>query len=175
MLLIILTYLLYIALLFFIVANFNYNILVKYIVKVVPASLTCFTTMSSLITIALTINAAKKNTVAFDISRLVISATANIHMVGLVINIPLMALSILTSFGYALPTLAGYSNFTFYFVLAQFAIAGALGFGILVMIHLLEKYLGFTGEMSALITTLYILFDSAETSANVLVTLVSKI
>lgn len=36
------------------------------------------------------------------------------------------------------------------------------------MIPLLENYLGFTGEMSALIITIYILFDAAETSANIL-------
>ena len=75
---------------------------------------------------------------------------------------------------------AFFTWFAFYFVLMQFAAAGAPGCGILLMIPLLENYLGFTGEMSALITTLYILFDSAETSANVLgnsvlVIMISKI
>jgi Na+/H+-dicarboxylate symporter len=53
-------------------------------------------------------------------------------------------------------------------VAAQFAIAAVPGGGILVMLPLLETHLGFSGEMSALITALYILFDPAVTIMNVL-------
>lgn len=168
MLLIILTYIIYISLLFAIVAGFNFSLWQKYIKNVIPAALTGFSTMSSLVSMPLTINAAEQNTNDPDISRLVIPATVNIHMIGLAINIPLMALSILLSFGYELPTFAVYNKFVCYFILMQFAVAAAPGCGILLMIPLLETYLGFTGEMSALITTLYIIFDPAETSANVL-------
>lgn len=168
MLLIILTYIIYITLLFAIVAGFNFSLWQKYIKNVIPAALTGFSTMSSLVAMPLTISAAEQNTNDSEISRLVIPATVNIHMIGLAINIPLMALSILLSFGHELPTFAVYNKFACYFILMQFAAAAAPGCGILLMIPLLETYLGFTGEMSALITTLYIIFDPAETSANVL-------
>ena len=179
-LLIILTYLVYIAFLFAVAANFNFVLWKKYIKNVISPALTGFSTMSSLATMPLTINAAEKNTGDSDISHVVIPATVNIHMIGLAINIPLMALSILLNFGYELPTFIAYSTFAFYFVLTQFAGAGAPGCGILLMIPLLESYFGFTGEMSAFIIALYILFDAAETSANVLgnsvlVIIVSKI
>ena len=95
MLLIILTYLIYIAFLLAIVSNFNFYLWLKYIKNLIPAALTGFSTMSSIVTMPLTIDAAVKNTGDSDISRLVIPATVNIHMLGLAINIPLMALSIL--------------------------------------------------------------------------------
>jgi len=180
MLLIILTYIFYITLLFAIVANFNFILWKKYLKNVLPAGLTGFSTMSSLVAMPLTIKAAEKNTEDPDISHLVIPATVNIHMIGFAINVPLMALSILLSFGYELPTFELYSKFAYFFILTQFAAAAAPGCGILLMIPLLETHLGFTGEMSALITTLYIIFDPAETSANilgnsVLVIMISKI
>lgn len=168
MLLISITYLFYIAFLFAFIANFNLYVWIKYIKNVIPVAVTGFTTMSSLATMPVTITAAEKNTEDPNIARLIIPITANIHMIGLAINIPIMALSILLSFGHELPTFRVYCTFAFYFILTQFAGAGAPGCGILLMIPLLETYLGFTGEMSALIIVLYILFDAAETSANVL-------
>lgn len=57
--------------------------------------------------------------------------------------------------------------FTFYFVLAKFSVAAIPGGGIIVMLPILEGYLGFNGEMMSLITALYILFDPVITCANV--------
>jgi len=168
MLLISFTYLFYIGFLFAVIANFNFHLWIKYIQNVIPVAVTGFSTMSSLVTMPITINAAEKNTADPNIVRLIIPITANVHMIGLAINIPIMALSILLSFGYELPTLVTYCTFAFHFVFTQFAGAGVPGCGILLMIPLLETYLGFTGEMSALIIILYVLFDAAETSANVL-------
>lgn len=180
MLLISFTYLLYIAFLFAVIANFNLHVWVQYIKNVIPVAVAGFSTMSSLATMPITISAAEKNTDDPNIARLIIPITANIHMIGLAINIPIMALSILLGFGHELPFFAVYCTFAFYFILTQFAGAGGPGCGILLMIPLLETYLGFTREMSALIIVLYILFDAAETSANVLgnsalVIIISKI
>ncbi len=168
MMLIILTYILYITLLFAIVAKFKFYLWWQYIKNTLPAAIVGFFTMSSLIAIPLTINAAVKNTNSQDFSRLIIPITVNIHTIGLAINIPLIALSISSNFGFKLPDFVTYNEFAFYFVLAQFGIAAAPGCGILLMIPLLEKYLGFTDNMSVLITAIYILFDPAETSANIL-------
>ena len=124
--------------------------------------------MSSLATLPVTLNAAEKNTGAIDISRAVIPATVNIHMVGVSIAIPLIALTILLGYGHPLPSFNHYCVFALNFVIAQLAVAAVPGGAILVMIPTLETYLGFTGEMSALITALYILFDPAVTISNVL-------
>ncbi len=124
--------------------------------------------MSSLATMPVTISAAEKNTGNVNISRVVIPATVNVHMVGVSIAIPLMAFSILLNFGYPLPNFYDYCLFALYFVITQFTVAAIPGGGILVMIPILESQLGFTPEMSALITILYILFDPAITITNVL-------
>ena len=66
------------------------------------------------------------------------------------------------------PSLLNYMIFALYFVLAKFSVAAVPGGGILVMLPILEKYLGFNSDMMSLITALYILFDPVITCANVL-------
>ena len=166
--LIILTYVIYVIILFLMVAKFNFYLCYQYIKNTIPAVITGFATMSSLVAMPLTLDAAEKNTGSSSLSHLVIPTTVNIHTIGLAINIPLIALSMLLSFGYELPSFDIYLEFAFYFILAQFGIAAAPGCGILLMVPLLESYLGFTNDMSALIVTIYILFDPAETSTNIL-------
>jgi Na+/H+-dicarboxylate symporter len=61
-----------------------------------------------------------------------------------------------------------YLIFAFHFVIAKFSVAAIPGGGIIVMIPILEKYLGFNSDMSSLITALYILFDPIITGINVL-------
>ena len=62
----------------------------------------------------------------------------------------------------------GYLIFACYFVMAKFSVAAVPGGGILVMLPILERYLGFDATMLSLITALYILFDPIITCANVL-------
>ena len=75
---------------------------------------------------------------------------------------------LMKSFGVAEPGLLNYLIFAGYFVLAKFSVAAVPGGGILVMLPILERYLGFDPVMLSLITALYILFDPIVTSANVL-------
>ena len=72
------------------------------------------------------------------------------------------------NFGVEEPSFYSYIGFTVYFVLAKFSVAAIPGGGILVMLPILERYLGFDGAMTSLITALYILFDPVITCANVL-------
>lgn len=174
------TYIFYLSFLFAVIANFNIKLWVSYIKNIIPAALTGFYTMSSLVTMPITMMSIEKNIENPGMVRLVIPIATNIHMIGLAINIPIMALIILLSYGYELPIFTIYLIFSFHFALMQFAAAGAPGCGVLLMLPLLEKYLGFTDEMSALIVAIYILFDATETSANVignsaLVVVLSKI
>lgn len=168
LLLITVTYVLYLLLVFAVAANFKLNRLAQYLKNIMPVALMGMSTMSSLATMPVTLAAAESNTKNSDLARAVIPATVNIHMVGASIAIPLMALSILMSFGYGTPMLTDYCWFALYFVLAQFTAAAVPGGSILVMLPLLESHFGFTAEMSVLITALYILFDPIITIANVL-------
>lgn len=74
----------------------------------------------------------------------------------------------LKNYGIDEPSFINYLLFAFYFVLAKFSVAAVPGGGILVMLPILESYLGFNAEMMSLITALYILFDPVITSSNVL-------
>jgi len=177
---ILVTYMVYLALIFAVVASFNFKRWLEYIKNVLPAALMGLSTMSSLATMPVTLKAAEKNTGDLDISRSTIPATVNIHLIGVSIAIPFMALAILSSFGYEFPKFTFFSRFAFDFVLAQFSIAAVPGGGIYVMLPLLEEHFAFSAEMSGLITALYILFDPFVTVANVLgnsglVIMISKI
>lgn len=168
LLIILVTYFCYLVFLFGLAARFNPTRWAALLKSMIPVMLTGFSTMSSLATMPVTLSAAEKNTGNIDIARVVIPATVNVHMVGVAIAIPLMAFAILSSFGYPLPNFPEFCLFAIYFVLAQFTIAAVPGGGILVMLPILESHFGFTGEMCALITALYILFDPAITITNVL-------
>jgi Na+/H+-dicarboxylate symporter len=89
-------------------------------------------------------------------------------MTGDSLAIPIMAIAILFSLGQPLPTFEQYCLFSVFFVLCRFAVAAVPGGGILIILPILESYLGFSPEMSALITTIFILFDPFATAVNVI-------
>jgi len=136
--------------------------------NILPAALAGFTTMSSAAVMPLTIMGAEQNAKNKKLSKSVIPLTVNIHLVGDCIAIPIFAYAVLKSFGMPAPELMQYIIFVMYFVIAKFSVAAIPGGGIIVMLPILEGYLGFNGEMLSLITALYILFDPVITSANVL-------
>jgi Na+/H+-dicarboxylate symporter len=72
------------------------------------------------------------------------------------------------NFGIPEPAFFTYLVFALYFVMTKFSVAAIPGGGIIVMLPILESQLGFTTEMSSLITALYILFDPVITCANIL-------
>jgi Na+/H+-dicarboxylate symporter len=133
-----------------------------------PAVISGFTTMSSAASMPLTIIGVENNAKNKEVARVVVPSTVNIHLIGDCFAIPIFAYAILKSFGMSEPTLMNYLIFTFYFVLAKFSVAAIPGGGIIVMLPILERYLGFNAEMMSLITALYILFDPVITCANVL-------
>lgn len=152
-----------------IAASFLYNISYKTIIKNTVASvITAFSTMSSSAALPFTIEAARKNTGNKIISDLVMPTTMNIHMIGDSICIPIMAVIILRTFGFAPPELYQYGIFIFAFIITKFSGAGLPSGSIIVMIPVLENNLGFTPEMIGLITTFYMITDPIITSANVI-------
>lgn len=160
--------LIYIVIMFFIAAQFNIKVCLQYLKNVIPVGILGFSTMSSMATMPATLNAAEKNTENPPIARAVIPATVNIHMIGDSISLPILAMAVLLTFGQDLPNFTQYLLFTQFFMLAKFAVPGIPCGTIFVVIPILEKYLGFTSEMSAFIAAIYILFDPILTAGNVL-------
>ena len=148
--------------------NFCLQTWLQSIKNMLPAGITGFTAMSSAAALPLTLAATEENINSKQITRLVIPTTVNIHLIGDCIAIPMLALAIMNSFSLDLPDFNTYLVFACFFVLAKFAVAAVPGGGILVMIPILEKYLGFDSAMVSLITALYIMFDSVITSMNVM-------
>ena len=136
--------------------------------NMLPAALAGFSSMSSAASMPLTLMGCEKNCQNADFSRTIIPATVNVHLVGDCFAIPIFAFAVLKSFGMPEPAFVDYLIFACYFVLAKFSVAAVPGGGILVMLPILEHYLGFDPTMLSLITALYILFDPIITSMNVL-------
>ena len=158
----------YITLAYFVLNNFKIQKFLNNIKNMLPAAISGFSTMSSAASMPLTIIGAENNAQNKDIVACTIPATVNIHLVGDCFAIPIFAYAVLKSFGIAEPSLLDYSIFALYFVLAKFSVAAVPGGGIIVMLPILEAYMGFNAEMMSLITALYILFDPVITCANVL-------
>ena len=135
--------------------------------NILAPAITSFTTMSSAASLPFSIKAAEANTKNKNISDVVMPATVNIHMIGDSICIPILAMIILMSFGHQIPSLYSYMIFALAFVVTKFSGAGVPGGSVLVMIPILESYLGLTSEMSALITICYILLDPITSAGNV--------
>lgn len=157
----------YIILLFLLLNKFNGSKALSNIKNMIPASITGFSSMSSAASMPLTMIGAAANAKNKDLARSIIPATVNIHLIGDCFAIPIFAYAVLKSFGMPEPSMVSYLVFTFYFVIAKFSVAAIPGGGIIVMLPVLESYLGFNAEMMSLITALYILFDPVITGANV--------
>lgn len=157
----------YILIIYLIGNNFKIMAFLTSIKNMLPALIAGFSTMSSAAAMPLTIIGTEKNAANKDLARAIIPSTVNIHLIGDCFTIPIFAYAVLKNYGMAEPAFMDYMLFAFYFVLAKFSVAAIPGGGIIVMLPILEKYLGFNGEMMSLITALYILFDPVVTCANV--------
>lgn len=153
---------------YFVFSNFNIKVYLKMVANIIPAAISGFCTMSSAASMPLTIIGVERNSNNKDIARSVVPATVNIHLVGDCFAIPIFAYAVMKSYGVMEPSLLEYMMFALYFVIAKFSVAAIPGGGILVMLPILERQLGFSGEMMSVITALYILFDPVITFGNVL-------
>ncbi len=140
---------------------------IGYIKNILPAIVTAFGSMSSAAALPLSIKAAEQNVNEKINAGIIIPSTVNIHLVGDCFFIPMMALTVMMSFGMGMPSIGTYIVFAFHFMLAKFAVAAIPGGGVLVMLPIMQNYLGLNADMLALVTALYILFDPIITSCNV--------
>jgi hypothetical protein len=157
----------YLLLAYTILNQFNIRNTFLSIKNMLPAAMGGFSTMSSAAVMPLTIKGVESNAKNKSLARSVVPATVNIHLIGDCFAIPIFAYAVMKSYGIAEPALWSYLVFTLYFVMAKFSVAAIPGGGIIVMLPILESYLGFNAEMLSLMTALYILFDPVITCANV--------
>lgn len=150
-----------------ILARFNLKKIVYYVQNMIPAIITALGAMSSAAALPLSLEAAKKNIENEGNADLIVPATVNIHLVGDCFFIPMIALTVMLTYGMNMPSLSKYVIFALHFILAKFAVAAVPGGGVLVMIPIMQTYLGLNSEMLALVTAIYILFDPIITMCNV--------
>lgn len=165
---VVLTLITYLSCMYFVLHKFNKKSFISHFKNILPAAMSGFSTMSSAASMPLTIIGTENSVKNKYLARSVIPATVNIHLIGDCIAIPIFAYAVLKSFGMPAPSLISYLIFTCYFVLAKFSVAAVPGGGILIMLPILENYLGFNAEMLSLMTALYFLFDPIVTCANVM-------
>lgn len=158
----------YIALAYLFLNHLSLSKALTSLKNMLPAAIAGFGSMSSAAAMPLTLIGVEKNSQDPDLARSIVPATVNIHLIGDCFAIPIFAFAVMKSFGIEEPSFVNYLIFAGYFVLAKFSVAAVPGGGILVMLPILEAYLGFNAEMLSLITALYILFDPVITCANIL-------
>ena len=163
---IVLSLFLYISFLYLLANRFRLAGALWNVKNMVPAVVAGFSTMSSVAAMPLTLLASEKNSSA-SLARLVVPTTVNTHLIGDCFAIPIFAFALMKGFGLPDPSFLSYLIFACYFVIAKFSVASVPGGGILVMLPILESQLGFTPEMSSLITAVYVLFDPVITTANI--------
>ncbi|MGN7678703.1 MAG: cation:dicarboxylate symporter family transporter [Anaplasma sp.] len=134
----------------------------------IPAVLTGFSTMSSLLTMPTTLAAVKKNTDDSNVVDISVPGSVNVHLVGDCFFSVILWSLLATTFGTeATITASDQIHFLVYVVLMKFAEAAVAGTGLVLMFPIIEQYLHFSPAMLSLSTTLFILLDPLITATNV--------
>ncbi len=158
----------YVAIVYFLLSRGKVQEFLSTIRNMAPALIAGCSAMSSAVAMPFTLIGVEKNSKNKDLAASVVPATASIHLVGGCFAIPIFAYAVMKNYGVQEPSLVAYMIFAGYFVMSMFSVAAVPAGTIIVMLPILEKYLGFTGDMLSLITALYILFDPITTGANIL-------
>lgn len=139
----------------------------KAIHNMLPAWLTGFSTMSSAATLPVTLKCVEANIHDARLTNFIVPATANVHMVGDGINITLTSLALLIMSGHPLPSSYAFLAYIGAYVITKFSGSGIPGGGMIILLPVVEEYLGLPSELCSLVATLYILQDSLMTASNV--------
>ncbi len=134
--------------------------------NMLPAYFTALGTQSSAATIAVTLQAAKKNEVTEDVVDFVIPLGATIHLAGDTITLVLASMGVMYLSG-ATPTIGMMAPFILMLGITMVAAPGIPGGGVMAALGLLENMLGFTSAQQALMVALHFAQDSFGTATNV--------
>lgn len=162
------TYCVYLCLGYLFVHKGNIQKAVYALARILPAGWVGFSTMSSMAALPLNLAGSGHNTRHKNVVGGVLPISTNIHLVGDSIGIPMMAMLILFSFTGTWPSVLDYGYFALMLVLAKFSVAAVPAGGIIVLLPVLNNVFGFSPEMSALITIMYIVLDPIITATNVI-------
>jgi len=158
----------YIFTLYFIASKSQIKLTLSQLKTMMPAGLTGFSTMSSAATMPVTLECTETTTQDKDFADLVIPFTANIHMLGDDLTLIMTAMTLLSIFGMPWPDFTTFIPFALAFSMAKLSCVGLPGASVLVILPVLQNYLGFTPEMISILTTIYVLQDPFGTAANVM-------
>ncbi|MBP9752671.1 MAG: cation:dicarboxylase symporter family transporter [Proteobacteria bacterium] len=158
----------YVFVMYLIAARFSFKKTFFYIQNMLPAGLTGLSTMSSMAALPITLKATEDNTNNEEFSEFIIPSTANIHMVGDGLNIALTAIALLLMTRCDFPLFSTYMVFVLHYCIVKFSGVGVPGGGVLVILPVVQTYLGLNSELTSLLATIYILQDAILTSANVM-------
>lgn len=159
---------LYIFLIYFVSQNFNLKKTFIALKNMLPAGITAFTTGCSLSTMPLTIEGTSKNLKNPDLAKGIIPATTNIQQMGDCIMMCFLSCFIYKQFYGITPSLLQWVSFSLVFTFARYAVTAVIGGAIFVILPILEYYLGFNGDMIAIILALNMALDPLVTSSNVM-------
>lgn len=165
---ILITMILYITAMYVVLCKGNLIKAFKTMKTFFPAAITAFSTMSSMAAYPLTLECAQKVSKNPRLTQGILTSTVNIHLMGVGIAIPLMAMTVMLYFGHPFPSVWAYCVFAFFLIMAKFTVAAIPGGSMMIAIPILQDHLGFTPEMSALMMSLYMLVDPFSTTTNVL-------
>ena len=158
----------YLLVLYLIACKFSWKATFEAIKTYMPAGLTGFSTMSSAATMPVTLECTERATKDRNFSDLIIPSTANIHMLGDDLTVTMTAMALLALCGQGMPDFWTFLMYTGAFCLAKFSCVGIPGASVLVILPVLQQFLGFSPEMISMITTIYILQDPFGSFGNVM-------
>lgn len=151
----------------FMASSRNFKSAIRKFKNLLPGVLIGLCCMSSAAAIPNTIEGSEKNLENPSIAKFVVPATANMHLLGDCFALPIIALALMVSFGYPLPSVSEYFIFTLYGVIAKFAAAGIPGGSAIIFVPVFEHVFGFNSTMLTAVTAIYVLFDPIATSSSV--------
>ncbi len=170
----------YVSFFYIVVTGFSFRRGWKAIKNAFPAYLTGFSTMSSMVALPVSIDAAEKNTKNRPLAEMSMPIMANLHFMGIATHIPILSMATMLLFQGGGPAFYQYLNFVVVLCYTMIAISGVPGSGILLMAPLLKSHFSFSPEMVSVVTAIYLLIEPFGTAANVfgdgaLVIVVNKI
>ncbi len=157
----------YMAFLYFVAAGFSGRRWLEYLKNIFPASVTAFSSMSSIASMPIAIISTEQNLKSTSLARLLIPSTVNIHTLGSAIGLTTLAVATSLAFNGTIPNFETFIVYAVFYAFAKFSVAAVPGGAVAVAMPLMEKYLGFSPEMTGLITVFYMLFDPFGTATNV--------
>jgi Na+/H+-dicarboxylate symporter len=158
----------WIILLWLVATNFSFQKIFTIFEKLGKVVSIAFISMSSLLTLPFLLDVIKPYLKRPKLASITLPILSNIHSVGCAIITGCTILLLFKLFNKPYPPFENYICFAFMFTCVKFTNVALPGAAVILMLPLLEKYLGFTVEMSYLLLIIDLLTDSIVTVLNVL-------